>query len=143
MTRTPWHITRTERTLTLSRQLPARFDVAAETTLPLARAGRVAHQVRQDLWRALQRVRGFSPVVEVCKTPSGLHVRAGGRLMGPVAPGLKEQIAAVLEDPEKRARWLRHARVQAKRQECLNSGQNDALLHKCAAKFDNGSESAA
>ena len=140
MSRSRWHITRDDGQLTLSRQLPVRFDVAAETTLPPARAGRVAHQVRQDLWRALQRVRGFSPVVEVTTTSCGLRLRAGGRLPQPAAPDLKDKISAVLEDPSKRERWLRHARLSEQGVKC---GQDPSLLHNCTAVIDSGGESAA
>lgn len=54
-----WHITRGVGELTLSRQLPARFDVVASTTLPEGDPLRLAHQIRQDMWRMLKRVRGF------------------------------------------------------------------------------------
>ena len=109
MTRNSWHITRTSDALTLSRCLPARFDLAVETMLPDGDPLRLAHQIRQDMWRALQNVRGFSPVVRIERTSDGVKVTAGGRVMGPVSSVLTDRIGAVLADPAKRGRWLRHA----------------------------------
>ena len=106
-----WHVLRDGPRLTLARRLPARFDVAAETHLPMAGRLRVAQQIRQDMWRAIQRQRGFSPVVEVTSGPSGLVVRAGGRI--DAVPfdraRLEARISGVLEAPENRARWMRGA----------------------------------
>ena len=104
-----WHILREEGALTLCRQCPPRFDVAAATDLPMVDPLRLAHQIRQDMWRALQNVRGFSPVVRVERTSDGVKVTAGGRVMGPVSSVLTDRIGAVLADPAKRGRWLRHA----------------------------------
>ena len=105
-----WHMIRDETVLTLARQLPARFDVAATASLPPLRRGRLAHLIRQDLWRALQSLRGFSPVVQVTTTPDGLSVTAGGRVSGPVTQATQTQIAALLADPHLRARWISNAR---------------------------------
>lgn len=99
--------------LTLARRVPARMDVQAQTVLPgMLRRGRVAHQVRQDLWRALRRVRGFSPVVQVSRHPEALLIRAGGQIDGARPAGLCERIAAVLENPANRARWIAHGGVR-------------------------------
>ncbi len=99
--------------MTLCRQSPPRFDVAAATELPMADPLRLAHQIRQDVWRALQNVRGFSPVVRIERAAEGTKVTAGGRVSGSVAPVLVERIAEVLASPANRRRWLRHAsRVQ-------------------------------
>jgi len=97
--------------LTLARQRPARFDVAARASFPPLRRGRLAHLIRQDLWRALQSLRGFSPVVRIAAMPGGLMVTAGGRVAGPVAPNVQRRIAALLDDPERRARWITNARL--------------------------------
>lgn len=110
MPRSPWHITRTDDALTLSRRLPVRFDLAAETTLPGGDPLRLAHQIRQDMWRALQSLRGFAPAVEISAEGQGLRVRAGGQAAGPVPANAAERVAAVLGCPANRARWLRHAR---------------------------------
>jgi len=109
-----WHIERDGPRLTLARKLPARFDLCAETRLGRAARGRIAHQVRQDLWRALQDVRGFSPVVEVSYEEEGLRVRAGGRVDASRFPkaNVEARIAEVLSDPCKRRRWLSFAALK-------------------------------
>lgn len=109
MRRNHWHMARAGGGVVLARG-PARFDVSAETVLPAAPAARVAHQVRQDVWRALQRLRGFSPVVSVQPSEKGLTVVAGGAVAGAIPPETGAEIAAVLENPANRARWLAHAR---------------------------------
>ncbi len=108
-----WHTLRDAEVLTLARRLPPRFDVEASAEFPPLRRGRLAHQVRQDLWRRLKRLRGFSPVVEVRRRPSGLRVRAGGQVEGRVPPGTSEAIAELLHDPALRARWRVHAQLRA------------------------------
>lgn len=107
---TRWHILRDPDGLTLARALPPRFDVRAETVLPMAEPLRLAHQIRQDIWRALQRVRGFSPVVRVEPQAAGVKVTAGGRVAGAVPPDAGARIADVLEHPGHRDRWVRFAR---------------------------------
>ncbi|NIZ14996.1 hypothetical protein [Phaeobacter sp. HF9A] len=109
-----WHISRAEGELTLSRERPARFDVVASTVLPQGDPLRLAHQVRQDLWRALQRVRGFSPVVRLTRQGEAIRVEAGGRVAPPVAPGLAAEIAALLESPARRDRWVAQAKRSKK-----------------------------
>lgn len=141
MTRTPWHITRTDSTLTLSRRLPARFDVAAETVLPAADPLRLAHQIRQDMWRKLQSLRGFSPVVEVTQEGQGLRVRAGGQVMGRVPANAAAQIIEVLEDPASRGRWIRHA-ARGQGAHLPDSRADAKDSHRIAAKIDMKSESA-
>lgn len=104
-----WHILREEGVLTLCRQAPAQLDVRAATVLPAGDPLRLAHQIRQDVWRAVRNVRGFSPVVRLEHQDGTIAVTAGGRVPGPVAPGLSARIAAVLECPANRRRWLAHA----------------------------------
>lgn len=108
-----WHILRGGDTLTLARHLPPRFDVVAETVLPRANASRVAHQIRQDMWRALQQLRGFSPVVQVRTLEEGLHIRAGGRVIGAPCPATQSRIADVLAHEGNRVRWVNYARQTA------------------------------
>ena len=110
----PWHILRDPDGVTLARALPPRFDVQAETVLPAADPLRLAQQIRQDMWRALQRVRGFSPVVRVEPDAQGQAVRviAGGRIAGVVPPDAGARIAGVLAHPGHRARWVRFARLR-------------------------------
>ena len=98
--------------LTLSRRLPARFDVVADSRLPDAPARSVALQVRQDLWRRLRHVRGFQPVVEVTRGEGGLHLRAGGAVDAArfARAPIEAEIAALLASAPHRARWISHAR---------------------------------
>lgn len=115
MTRRGWHILRDAGGLTLARALPPRFDVQAGTDLPAADPVRLAHQIRQDVWRALQNVRGFSPVVLVEAQAGRMKITAGGRVEGRVPANAVGRIAEVLERPGNRARWLRHARPKGGR----------------------------
>jgi hypothetical protein len=111
MGRDRWHVIEEEGTLTLARRLPVRFDLRAETVLPAAVGRlRLAHIVRQDLWRMLRDLRGFAPVVRVRRVAAGLHVVAGGAVAGRVPPGSGARLAALLDDPRLRARWMRQAR---------------------------------
>lgn len=107
-----WHMVRQENCLTHTRVLPVRFDVQALSTFPMLNSARLARQIRQDMWRRLQSLRGFSPVVEVRKDASGLTVRAGGRVEGSIPTGTQAKIEALLNDPDLRRRWARCARVQ-------------------------------
>jgi len=107
MTRDRWYLIREEDgALTLARRLPVRFDLAVEGRLPEAPRARVAHRLRQDMWRALRHLRGFAPVVRVWRVPGGLRVRAGGAVAGPVVQAAAEaRIAALFEDSARVARW--------------------------------------
>ena len=104
-----------------------------------------AHQIRQDMWRKLQGMRGFSPVVEVTATGPGsgqaLRVRAGGQVMGRVPSNAAGLIADVLENPADRARWQRHA-VRRRDKTCPETGPKTNNTPEIAAKFDKGNESA-
>jgi hypothetical protein len=113
-----WHLLRDGEVLTLSRHLPARFDVSASLVLQgqgrgIGRA-RLAHQVRQDVWRRLRDLRGFRPVVRIARAGDSLHLTAGGALQdGVPAAALRLQIEDMLRDllsdPTHQSRWLRHA----------------------------------
>ncbi len=110
MSRKGWHVLREGSALILARRLPARFDVWAETRLAPASRLRLATQIRQDLWRALQGLRGFSPVVEVSALECGVAVKAGGRVEGCFdRVHVRQAIIDVLEAPGNRSRWLRCA----------------------------------
>ena len=110
MTNRRWYILRDGDVLTLARRLPVRFDLSATTRLPMGSRGRVAQQVRQDVWRALQNLRGFAPVVRVERTTEGLEVTAGGQVDGRFPRAQAEaRIEAVLNDPANRTRWMRWA----------------------------------
>ncbi len=99
--------------VTHARRLPARFDVYAEAWFPDLRQGRLAVQIRQDLWRRLQHLRGFSPVVEVRTQDGGLVVRAGGSVDGVFPKGATtELIQTLLDDPAKRTRWIGYSKLK-------------------------------
>jgi hypothetical protein len=111
MSRDRWYITHDGDALTLARRLPVRFDLSVSTKLPEGSRFRVAQQVRQDVWRALQNLRGFAPVVRVERCEGGLEVTAGGQVDGPFSKAHAEaKIADVLENPANRARWVRGRR---------------------------------
>ncbi|WP_226626917.1 hypothetical protein [Alloyangia pacifica] len=103
-----WHMQREGEVVTLARRSPARFDLRVETLLPpVARLERLAHQVRQDMWRALRDLRGFAPVVRVQPCAGGVTVEAGGEVAGALPRKVVEaRIAEVLEDRGNRARWV-------------------------------------
>lgn len=110
--RNRWHIrTRADGAVILARRWPIRQDVGAETHLPGGDKLRLAHQIRQDVWRALQKVRGFSPIIIVADCMNGRHIWAGGQLDPACsAPAnLALRLHEVLDDPERRARWVRWA----------------------------------
>lgn len=112
MGRGAWHTSRDGDTITVSRKRTAQFDLAEVTFLPgegLAR-GLVAHQIRQDMWRKLQRLRGFCPAVRVTTQPGGVAVLAGGAVEGPVTDRARSQLADLLGDPALRERWVSNAR---------------------------------
>ncbi|WP_243721940.1 hypothetical protein [Meridianimarinicoccus aquatilis] len=111
MKKNAWHIVHDNSVMTLSRRLPARFDLCAETTLPLLRRRALAHEVRKDVWRLLKDLRGFAPAVEVAQTADGLRVRAGGAVDGPVPCVARTRLTDLLDSTAHRARWCRHARV--------------------------------
>lgn len=105
-----WHIMDDGARYVLARRLPARFDFAVEAVLPPMRAGRLARQVRQDMWRALRAIKGFSPVVSVERRESDMLVRAGGQVDGPFPRAQAEEaLADLLSDAATRARWARWA----------------------------------
>lgn len=104
-----WHEELDGRTFRLSRRRPVRWDVTAGTLLPDLGRHRLAHAVRQDMWRLLRDVRGFQPVVEVSLTDAGCAVRAGGAVpLG--GPCLSARVQAMLEDRSHRDAWIRASR---------------------------------
>jgi len=95
---------------TLARRLPARFDISREISMPLMSAPRLERQIRQDIWRKLQSIRGFLPVVEITDRGAHLHIRAGGELTCP-APFERsgERIFDVLSNRDNQRRWAAFA----------------------------------
>lgn len=108
MSRDRWHVIEEEGgALIIARRWPVRFDLAVSTELPDGGRRWIAHQVRQDLWRSLRRLRGFVPAVRVMRGAGGLSITAGGEVRGRCDRGQAEaRIAAMLEDRHNRARWL-------------------------------------
>ena len=113
--RNSWCLMREGDVLTLSRRVPVRFDIMASADIPaggrkLSRA-RLAHQLRQDVWRCLRDLRGFWPAVRVEHGNDMLRVTVGGALEGARAPVTQAEarLADLLASPAHRARWLRHA----------------------------------
>jgi hypothetical protein len=70
---------------TLARRLPARFDISREISMPLMSAPRLARQIRQDIWRKLQSIRGFLPVVEITDSRGAFTHTGRGRVGMPSA----------------------------------------------------------
>lgn len=104
-----WHILRDGARVTLARQVPVRFDFAVTAALGPGDPVKLAQQIRQDLWRALKHLRGFSPAVELTPADQGWAVRAGGRVMGPVSARDRAKAQAVLHSRANQARWARFA----------------------------------
>ncbi|MCA0042964.1 hypothetical protein [Celeribacter litoreus] len=116
MARDRWHILKEDGALTLARQLPARFDLSVSTVIP-GGAGlhkeRLARQVRQDMWRALQTLRGFAPVVRVSEVGADIEITAGGAIAGPYPKeDATTRLRGVLDNPNHRARWTRHSQIK-------------------------------
>nr|WP_319250285.1 hypothetical protein [uncultured Celeribacter sp.] len=113
MARDGWHILKEEGALTLARRLPPQFDFSVTTRIEGGaglRKTRLARQVRQDMWRALQSLRGFAPVVQLHEVGADLDITAGGAVAGRFPKTQCEtRLGAVLNDPDRRARWVRHA----------------------------------
>ncbi|MCT4611489.1 MAG: hypothetical protein N4A70_20045 [Pelagimonas sp.] len=113
MRRNSWHIKQDETSYTLARHWPPRFDVSAQAQFPALRKARLARQIRQDLWRQFQGLRGFSPVVQIDADECHLLVTAGGRIDGKIPSGLPHDIQTLLDSPAHRARWMNWARKAA------------------------------
>ena len=105
-----WYVRDDGTSYRIARRLPAVWDVSATTRLPDLGRRRLAHAVRQDLWRMLQRLRGFAPMVCVTRDAEGTVVRAGGQVAGRVPATTHDRIAALLRDPGTRAAWTAAAR---------------------------------
>lgn len=104
--RNGWYERATPDSYVLSRQWPPRFDLRVETGFPVANRRRLALQVRQDLWRELKDLRGFSPVVQIDAGDQGMSILAGGQLQAGATPQVVSRLEALLDDPAKRVRWM-------------------------------------
>jgi hypothetical protein len=106
-----WHVAHDGPTLTVSRRSDPHWDLSVTEQLPeVGSPARLAHQIRQDLWRRLRRLRGFCPAVQVTRCDGHSEVRAGGGVAGAFPRAASEAaIAELLACPRHRARWLAHA----------------------------------
>jgi len=106
-----WHITRDAGSVTISRGPNPRFDVSAEAHFPACDPLRLALQIRQDLWRRLQKTRGFRPVVRVETSQNGLVAKAGGEVSKnrPNLRHVSDNIVDLLGDTDNRRRWVNWA----------------------------------
>ena len=112
MAKLRWHILRDSHGVTVTRRLPVRFDLSAQVVLPNAYRLYLAQQIRQDLWRRLQNLCGFTPVVRIENHVSGVLVTAGGQIDGMVNRNWYEaEIQYLLMDQGLQARWLSQAKV--------------------------------
>lgn len=110
MSRTKWHMQREDGALTVARRFPVRFDLAVTTELPRCGKTRLARQVRQDMWRLLQDLRGFSPAVRVEETGAGLSLTAGGQVEARFPrEKAEEKLRNLLSDRNNRFRWVAYA----------------------------------
>lgn len=106
-----WIIEQTDDTVLVTRRKPVRWDVSASATFPKCHPLRLAHQIRQDMWRELKLIRGFCPAVEITLGDE-FTVRAGGRVQRHVHPKADEWVERLLNDDSKRRRWLAYARLR-------------------------------
>lgn len=113
-----WYVQRAGDVLLLARRWPARFDLAVDVVFAGVGQGgsraRLAHQLRQDMWRCLQDLRGFWPVVRIARCGADLRVTIGGALQEGQGQQAQQRrgeatLEALLANPRHRARWLRHA----------------------------------
>lgn len=104
-----WHVWDDGATYLVVRRHPVRWDFSAQTRLPDMGRRRLAHAVRQDMWRVLQRVRGFAPVVSVTRDAQGILLRAGGQVEGRMSGAIGARVAQMLDDPARHAAWAKAA----------------------------------
>jgi hypothetical protein len=109
MTRRNWHILTEGDALVLARRVPVRMDFAATADFPACNRLLLAQQIRQDIWRRLQRLKGYAPVVRIHRDGDRLQVTAGGQVDGAIPSDLSDQVAEILNTPALRQRWIAHA----------------------------------
>ncbi|MFY0681259.1 MAG: hypothetical protein JXR13_11845 [Thalassovita sp.] len=110
MSRKPWHIVKEDGAVTVARRLPVRFDFCAAADFPRCGSVKLAQQIRQDMWRALQSLQGFSPIVRVEINGGTMRVLAGGQVdkRYPRAQVI-ETVSTLLNSPSHRTRWVAYA----------------------------------
>ena len=90
---------------------PGQFDITPRPLSPGA-ARRMARAIRQDLWRACKSVRAFTPRVHVILAEGLATITAGATVQAAIPPDLSARVAALLDDPKKRALWHVYAGVK-------------------------------
>ncbi|KMW56109.1 hypothetical protein AIOL_001061 [Candidatus Rhodobacter oscarellae] len=106
-----WIVEQSETRVLVTRRKPVRWDVSARAEFPPCKALRLAHQIRQDMWRELQKIKGFCPAVEV-ELGEVFQVRAGGRVARHVHPLASEWVEDLLNSNTHRRRWLAYAKAR-------------------------------
>ena len=106
-----WIIDETPDLLLVTRRKPVRWDIEARAEFPKAHALRLAHQIRQDMWRELKKIKGFCPAVEIEKGET-LKVRAGGRVARHVHPMANGWVEDLLNSDIHRRRWLAYSKLK-------------------------------
>ena len=97
----------------IAKRFPFSFDLLAETNFPVCRPKILALQIRQDMWRLLQNLRGFLPAVEVRASNFSMHVRAGGQLTCSIhVVSAQIKLQDMLENPVYRQRWINFATLR-------------------------------
>ena len=100
-------------TCLLAKRFPLSFDLLAETNFPVCRPKILALQIRQDIWRLLQNLRGFLPAFEVRVSVFCMHVRAGGQLTCFVhIQSAQIKLQNMLDDPVYRKLWKDYANIR-------------------------------
>lgn len=105
--------------LVLARPGRARFDLVEELRLsapgPLS-LRRLVLQIRQDVWRALQGLRAFSPIVAAIPQEGAILLRAGGQISGsaPIPRSAAAALHTVVHSPANHQRWCRFAQARAR-----------------------------
>ncbi len=95
-----------------ARRLPSRMDLSVCVAVAARPGRRLARAIRQDMWRALRDLRGFSPVVRVTAAGDVAQVTAGGQIDAAWPRAATEaRLAALLADPAHVARWRAWAGV--------------------------------
>ena len=106
-----WIIEQSDERILVTRRKPVRWDVSAQAEFPRCRALRLAHQIRQYMWRELQKIKGFCPAVEI-QIGNTLHVKAGGRVARHVHPRASQWVDDLLNSDTHRRRWMAYAKLK-------------------------------
>ena len=97
----------------IAKRFPLSFDLLAETNFPVCWPKTLAFQIRQDICRLMQNLRGFLPAVEVIGNVFCMHVRAGGQLTCSVhVQSAQINLQNMLDDPVYRKRWKDYTTVR-------------------------------